>query len=442
MNSTVRSLHFAAALLVIGLLAGTASADQTDTFSLLIENVKKAPTPSQTVAAYASGLAVDSKSVGLHEAYIRRMIDFDVVEMAYYQARLLLSLDAENGLGWGVIALMKARDDAMEEAFDAVERAAAKLPQDRFALNTAGQLLAWYDVQPNRSSLQQSIRLSAEKLRGLFSLEKAFVEGYALTKADLAAASAADREEAPKAEAKPAQIAAPEPAAREAVPKTVEYVSYESTSYDITPYYSLGVYFSTYSSYSLIGFPQLILAYPYYHRWHVNHLAFRKGGHGIRYGGLGIQVHRGYSGTELRQTAAGHRGDVISIRYSRGPVISSLPSRTWTNPPFDNQRDRHVTHRVAGGTIAGNGTAGRAVLDPIASGSISDVGSPSGRPAALVSPGQTFRQRRVAPPTAPTSPAARARFSARVGTVRRTGLPIVTPPRPVHAPRPVVRTSH
>ncbi|MHC4984128.1 MAG: hypothetical protein ACYTF6_13295 [Planctomycetota bacterium] len=85
----------AAGLVVIGLLAGAASAERVDPFSLIIETVRNAKTPSKAIAAYASGLAVDRRSVKLHEAYVSRMLDFGLVETTYYQAQLLVSLDED-----------------------------------------------------------------------------------------------------------------------------------------------------------------------------------------------------------------------------------------------------------------------------------------------------------------------------------------------------------
>lgn len=53
------------------------------------------------VAAYANGIALDRNDPKLCEAYVARMVDFGLPEMAYHQAQMLTTLQSNNGLAWG-----------------------------------------------------------------------------------------------------------------------------------------------------------------------------------------------------------------------------------------------------------------------------------------------------------------------------------------------------
>ena len=61
------------------------------------------------MAAYVNGAAVDRNDPKLSEAYVARMVDFGLPELAFHQAQALTTLESNNGLAWGVIAYVEAR---------------------------------------------------------------------------------------------------------------------------------------------------------------------------------------------------------------------------------------------------------------------------------------------------------------------------------------------
>src|SRR3954471_16193425 len=65
--------------------------------STAVQTIQQAPDPSAAVAAYANGIAADRKDPAIHSAYIYRMIDFGLPELAYRQAQALTALDPKNG---------------------------------------------------------------------------------------------------------------------------------------------------------------------------------------------------------------------------------------------------------------------------------------------------------------------------------------------------------
>src|SRR5215471_8957266 len=72
-----------------------------------IQAIQQAPDPSAVVAAFAD--ATDRNNPKLYDAYVTRMVDLGLPEMAYHQAQTLTGLQSDNGLAWGVVAYVDAR---------------------------------------------------------------------------------------------------------------------------------------------------------------------------------------------------------------------------------------------------------------------------------------------------------------------------------------------
>src|SRR4051812_31698393 len=58
-----------------------------------IQAIQQAPDPSAVVAPYANGAAVDRNNPKLDEAYVTRMVDLGLPELAYHQAQSLTTLE-------------------------------------------------------------------------------------------------------------------------------------------------------------------------------------------------------------------------------------------------------------------------------------------------------------------------------------------------------------
>src|ERR1035441_2680786 len=94
---------------------------QPATVAAAIQAIQQAGDPSAAVAAYGSGLALTANDPKLHEAYVVRMVDMGLPEMAYHQAQTLTTLQPNNGLAWGVVAYVDARRGQMPEAVSAIK---------------------------------------------------------------------------------------------------------------------------------------------------------------------------------------------------------------------------------------------------------------------------------------------------------------------------------
>ena len=89
--------------------ANKVAAAPTGDASPYIQAIEQASDPSALVAAYAAGYAADRTNLKLHDAYVSRMVQFGVPEMAYHQAQLVAGLDPRNGLAQGVLAYVDAK---------------------------------------------------------------------------------------------------------------------------------------------------------------------------------------------------------------------------------------------------------------------------------------------------------------------------------------------
>ena len=97
--------------------------NQPASVAAAIQAIQQAADPSAAVAAYGSGLALAANDPKLHEAYVARMVDMGLPEIAYHQAQTLTTLQPNNGLAWGVVAYVDARRGQMPEAIAAINLA-------------------------------------------------------------------------------------------------------------------------------------------------------------------------------------------------------------------------------------------------------------------------------------------------------------------------------
>src|SRR5689334_20568620 len=127
----------------------TAPSNTPDNLSEALRNIEQAPDPSAAIDAYAKGVAIDTNGLAVESAFLRKMVSFDLPEMAEAQARDLTRRDPLNGLAWGVQAHVSGRRGDMAAALGEVQVAARRSPDDPFVQRTAARLLAWYDTQPD-----------------------------------------------------------------------------------------------------------------------------------------------------------------------------------------------------------------------------------------------------------------------------------------------------
>jgi hypothetical protein len=123
-------------------------------------------------------VALDKNSSMVHEAYVARMIDFGMPEMAYRQARTLTGLVSSNGLAWSVLSYVDARRGDMTNAVSEVTLAGRFAPEHPFVQRTAGEIIAWYDLQADKSLLPQHVKSGLEGVRAVLKNRPDYVGAY------------------------------------------------------------------------------------------------------------------------------------------------------------------------------------------------------------------------------------------------------------------------
>ena len=171
---------FGMVVCVLGTAWGV-STDESEVAAAL-QAIQQAPDPSAAVAAYANGVAVDRNDPKLSEAYVLRMVDLGLPELAFHQAQTLTTLESNNGLAWGVIAYVEARRGNMAEAISAINLAGQFAPDNPLVQRTAGEILAWYDVKADKATLSKSALDGLATIRGLLGKRPEFANAYKTAK--------------------------------------------------------------------------------------------------------------------------------------------------------------------------------------------------------------------------------------------------------------------
>jgi hypothetical protein len=137
---------------------------QPATIAGAIQAIQQAPDPSAVVAAYGNGIALAPNDPKLHEAYVARMVDMGLPEMAYHQAQILTTLQPNNGLAWGVVACRTLLHPRVECGHAFVERCrpaqrgarsrcGVRLNLVRHGWRSLAGFFRWHRVCPKRQQL-------------------------------------------------------------------------------------------------------------------------------------------------------------------------------------------------------------------------------------------------------------------------------------------------
>lgn len=413
-----------------------------------IQAVQQAADPSAAVAAYASGFAIDRDNPKLHSAYVSRMVDLGLPELAYHQAQTLTTLDANNGLAWGVVAYVDARRLDMPAAIAAINLAGQLAPDNKFVVHTAGEIVAWYDFKADRSTVPDNAKSGLDKVRTQLAKQTVFSEAYdTARKAYQANATAGPSKgvapSSTSAQTQPEQLApapgvptapqapvapqaAPAPQAQADQVAPLGYGALTPPAYDYPAY----PYYPTYSYYPAYAYDDWWPDYYYYSCWGPGWIAptpwcwwrplgfwggcsFFPFGFALAFGDFddfhhgfhhdGAFAHDGRFGSG-RDPGAWHRGSQGSGAFFGTPARPSPSTAQWARTGTQNRAPSAAL-------------APRAAPAPMAAGSRTGFASRN-------SPTILSRQP-TAVPQAPTSPAPSARPS--VATAGRSQVAGTSP---------------
>jgi hypothetical protein len=257
-----------------------------------IAAITQAKTVPDAVSAFSRGLAVDRGNAKLYQAYVQRLVELDMPDLAVTPAQALVSLQPDNAMALAVLGLDAAQKGDMRVAMTDVVIAGTRDAEEPFVQHAAGQIVAWYDTAPDHAAVPASIVTSLETLRPQIQNKTYFADAYKQAVQAYKERAAAAAKLAQTSSAKPdvpdmhtPTAAAPPPAAAPAPPVTNNYypaqpapaaqapaVVYTSPTYVYTPAYYPPAYYAP--------------AYPYYAPYPFVGLSF-----GFRFGGGG-HFHR------------------------------------------------------------------------------------------------------------------------------------------------------
>ncbi|HOD81005.1 MAG: hypothetical protein BWX88_00948 [Planctomycetes bacterium ADurb.Bin126] len=140
--------------------------------------VRESENYKEVMSAYARGCAIDRHYAPLHDAYMRRMLKYGMPQIALYPARVLVNVDPQNGMAWGVVGYMHGKKEELVEAFHATIRAAQYEGEDPSILHNAGQLVAWYERSPDTPRVSDAARRILTVIRPSLAKQEAFTKSY------------------------------------------------------------------------------------------------------------------------------------------------------------------------------------------------------------------------------------------------------------------------
>ena len=161
------------------------------------QSIMNATDPSAAVEAYAEACRMCPDATPVQTAYVQRMTEFGLPEMAESQARMLVSRDSNDGLAWGVVAYMDARRGQSPAALAEIVQAVKLAPDDEFIQRTAGQLTAWYDSQADQAQVPDSLKSAVASLKSSLGNDSAFTDAYQEALESFRSAPAGSISEAP-----------------------------------------------------------------------------------------------------------------------------------------------------------------------------------------------------------------------------------------------------
>src|SRR5437868_5483765 len=100
------------------------STQPTDRESMRLQSIRSAPDPSSAVNAFADAKAAEPGNVAFEKAYVAKMVEFQLPEMAEAQARDVSTRDPADSLSWAVLAYMHAKEDHTTQALTEISVAA------------------------------------------------------------------------------------------------------------------------------------------------------------------------------------------------------------------------------------------------------------------------------------------------------------------------------
>ena len=143
----------------------------------VIEAIQQSDSAREVSELYASVATGVPEHVGLRDAYMRRLLALESVDLAVSPARTLMRLDRANGVAWSVVAYRHAKDRRLAEAFKGTVCAAALIGEEPNLIENIGQWAALLDNE-EIENLDPDAMEQFGVFRQQWEDHDAFVAGY------------------------------------------------------------------------------------------------------------------------------------------------------------------------------------------------------------------------------------------------------------------------
>jgi hypothetical protein len=191
----------------------------------IAEAIRTAADPVAAADAYARGFAVDPNNFPLHKAYLARMLEADLPEMAYDSARVVAAAEADHDVAWSVLAHQHIRRGQAAQAAAALVRAAGIVKENAFAQAVAGEVVGTMAARAEAVSLPRSVRDGIKAVQLAVANTDPYRRAYRKARRTAPRSAKADEDRPPKSpptEAADGEGRAAEPAEADTQPPAPE----------------------------------------------------------------------------------------------------------------------------------------------------------------------------------------------------------------------------
>jgi hypothetical protein len=287
----------------------------------------------------------------LEHAYLHKMIDFGLPEMAVSQASDLTARNPKDGEAWAVVAYMNAKraqgGPATAAALVNIQLAVRYAPDSPFVIRTAAQLVAWYDVRADKSQVDAAARAAVDDLQLRLANNTTYADAYMQARTDYQQMAAQAAEPGQVQAAPPVTQATPDYGTGSVVtipqypayPQS--YYAYPAPYYSATPYDNWWYPSGYYNSWWWPGFYGGIVIGDFDHHHddfhhHRGDFDHRGGDFDHRHSGSWdstrtvIRSNTGRTTIDPAMRSGATRGSFVGSRYTAGNVPSLSGGRTMT----------------------------------------------------------------------------------------------------------------
>lgn len=146
--------------------------------NVLVQRVREAQDPSSAIQAYADARAVAPTDLEVQRAYVHRMSEFGLPEMANQQAQDLLTRAPDDGVAWAVVGYLAAKRDQMDSAATDLSSAAQLAPDNPFVQRACAQIVAWADSRKDKTEVSPQALVAVGNIRNKLNGKPEFAQSY------------------------------------------------------------------------------------------------------------------------------------------------------------------------------------------------------------------------------------------------------------------------